>query len=174
MPKRPRITQEMPHMLPLSAPRRRRAALALGLALAAAFALATPAAALDFNSFRRANGLPPVSRSAALNRLAQAHAADLARRQSLDHDGFDARMRTVSWNTAAENVLYGCADASCAFRLWANSSEHRANMLLPGLTQYGLASAKAANGQVYWVLEMTGSAGRPKHKARKKRHTAGR
>lgn len=151
-----------------------RAAVRLCLAVAAAAAIATPALALDLNSFRRANGLPGVSQSATLDSLARAHAADLARRQSLDHDGFDARMDKVSWSTAAENVLYGCADATCAFQLWANSSEHRANMLLPAVTQYGLGSARASNGQVYWVLELTGGGGRPAHKTHKRAHTAQR
>jgi hypothetical protein len=149
--------------------RRPRAAIRICLGLAAAVVLASPALALDFNSFRRANGLPGVSQSAALSRLARSHAADLARRQSLDHDGFAARINTVSWSTAAENVLYGCASASCAFTVWAKSSEHRANMMLPAVTQYGLASAKASNGQVYWVLEMIGGGGRPTHKTRHKR-----
>jgi uncharacterized protein YkwD len=114
---------------------------------------ASPASALDINSFRRANGLPPLHTSAQLARAAAAHARDMAQRNHLDHDGFYSR--TAGYSVAAENVAVGCSNAGCTYNVWANSSGHRFNMLLSGIKQYGLASAKASNGTRYWVLELS-------------------
>lgn len=120
--------------------------------VAAVALLATPAAALDLNSFRAQNGLPKLTASASLNAKARAHAADMARRGSMDHNGFAERMR--GHRMAAENVGAGCATATCVFQMWADSSGHRANMLNASVTHYGLASAKGKDGQHYWVLEL--------------------
>jgi uncharacterized protein YkwD len=38
--------------------------------------------------------------------------------------------------------------------MWANSAGHRRNMLMKGITSYGIASATADNGRRYWVLEL--------------------
>lgn len=124
------------------------------LVLAALLALAGRAYALDINSFRAQHKLPRLSASAALAGAAYSHARDLARRQRLDHDGFRARVDGIVSSAAAENVLVGCADASCAYRTWANSAGHRRNMLMRNVTHYGLASATADNGRRYWVLEL--------------------
>lgn len=150
--------------------RRRIAVVSLGCA--AALATASSAQALDLNTFRRQHKLPPLSVSAQLAGAAYSHAQDLARRQRLDHNGFRARLASIS-STAAENVAVitcarpdakpvppfagracGCDDSACAFRMWAKSAGHRRNMLLKGITHYGLASATGANGRKYWVLEL--------------------
>ena len=52
-------------------------------------------------------------------------------------------------STAAENVLVGCATEDCAIRMWARSAGHRRNMLMGGVSQYGIASVGK-----YWVLEL--------------------
>lgn len=122
------------------------------LATAACVLLATPASALDLNSFRAQNGMPRLTASGALMAKARAHAADMARRQSMDHNGFYGRMRGS--RAAAENVAAGCPTADCVFKIWAESSGHRANMLNGSVTHYGLASAKGSDGQRYWVLEL--------------------
>ncbi len=112
--------------------------------------LALPAQAVDLNSFRKQHGLKPMRAHAALGTLAKAHAADMARRQSMDHAGFyEVRARR---GASGENVAYGCADANCAMTQWINSSPHRANMLRPDFTRYGIGSAVAASGQRYWAL----------------------
>lgn len=125
----------------------------VGLAVLALIAAATPALALDLNSFRRAHGMQPLKVSAVLAAKARAHAADMARRQSMDHAGFYTRMRGVG-AFAAENVAAGCPTVDCAFKLWAESSGHRANMLNGMVTHYGLASDKGHDGIRYWVLEL--------------------
>ena len=118
-----------------------------------ALVAAMSAHALDLNGFRRAHRLPPLAMSAELAGAAYQHAHDLARRNHLDHRGFRARLGPIA-STAAENVLVGCPDAACAYRVWARSPGHRRNMLMRGVTHYGLASATAANGRRYWVLEL--------------------
>jgi uncharacterized protein YkwD len=121
------------------------ASLALFLVL-----LTVPAQALDLNGFRKQNGLKPMRQNATLTALAKAHAADMARRQSMDHAGFyDVRVKR---GAAGENVAYGSADANGAMQQWINSSPHRTNMLRLDFTRYGLGSAVSAAGQRYWAM----------------------
>lgn len=129
-----------------------RCVTAAAVALVAGAALAaSPAVALDINSFRAQHRLPPLAVSSMLAAAAYSHAADMAARKSLDHNGFRQRM---AGSMGAENVAYGCPDADCAYRMWAKSSGHRRNMLMKGISSYGIASATAADGRVYWVLEL--------------------
>ena len=123
------------------------------IAAAIGFALAVPARALDLNGYRRAHHRPPLRYSSELAAAAQWHARDLARRNRLDHSGFRERMEVLS-STAAENVSYGCATEDCAIRQWARSAGHRRNMLMKGVSRYGIASARSDKGRVYWVLEL--------------------
>ena len=137
----------------------------LGLALAAIVATPGPSLALDLNSFRAQHGLHRLAASAALTAKARAHAADMARRRSMDHAGFYERMRGTG-SFAAENVAAGCPTADCVFKLWAESSGHRANMLNASVTHYGLASAKGADGQRYWALELAEQSSPPRRHRR--------
>lgn len=122
-------------------------------ALILAALLTSPALALDLNSFRAQHRLPPLSPSLTLSGEASADATDLARRNHLDHKAFRARARNAS-STAAQNVLWGCETADCAIRMWSRSAGHRRNMLMKGVSSYGLASATAVNGRKYWVLNL--------------------
>lgn len=112
--------------------------------------IALPAEAVDLNGFRRQNGLKPMASNASLTSLAKAHAVDMARRNSMDHANFfEVRARR---GAAGENVTVGCADSGCAMQMWINSGPHRANMLRPDFSRYGLGSATSASGQQYWAL----------------------
>ena len=84
--------------------------------------------------------------------LAQQHANDMARRNSLDHAGFK-RHRGPAGATA-ENVAVGCADEACARRAWMQSAPHRANMALGGCQ--AIASAVSKSGRRYWAMEIGG------------------
>ena len=108
--------------------------------------------ASSINAFRASNGRTPLGADAHLEALARGHAGDMARRESLDHNGF-MEVRGPA-GARAENVSYGCADSPCAFRQWANSSGHRHNMMLTDITKYGLASAVSKSGRRYWALEL--------------------
>ncbi len=122
-----------------------------GLFATCAVIAATPALALDVNAFRAQHKLPPLSVSPMLAAAAYSHASDMASRRSLDHNGFRQRM---AGSMGAENVAYGCADEDCVTRMWAKSAGHRRNMLMKGITSYGIASATSADGRTYWVLEL--------------------
>jgi uncharacterized protein YkwD len=122
--------------------------------LAVAFAGAAPANAEDINSFRRAHGLPPLAMSSTLTGLAYEQAQSMASRNRLDHQGFRERVSFAGGGRHAENVAVGCANEDCAFRLWARSPGHRANMLLRDVSAYGLASASGPGGRKYWALEL--------------------
>jgi uncharacterized protein YkwD len=112
----------------------------------------TPETATTLNGFRATHGLSQLRTDATLTTLASDHAADMARRDSLDHDGFMAHRGPRG--ARAENVAYGCKDSPCVIQQWVNSSGHRKNMLIPSLTRYGLASATSASGKKYWALEV--------------------
>lgn len=96
----------------------------------------------------------------ALYGLAQQHANDMARRNSLDHAGF-LRSRGPA-GAVAENVAVGCDSEACARQMWMKSPRHRANMAIGGCQ--AIASAAAKSGRRYWVMEIgggvIGSAGR--------------
>jgi uncharacterized protein YkwD len=128
--------------------------IAATLALAAfALAAAAPARAEDINSFRRAHHLPPLAMNSTLAALAYEQAHSMASRNHLDHNNYKQRLG-FSGGFHAENVAWGCDTEDCAYRLWARSPGHRANMLLRNVSAYGLASATAANGRKYWALEL--------------------
>jgi uncharacterized protein YkwD len=75
----------------------------------------------------------------------------MARRESLDHDGFMTRRGPRG--ARAENVAYGCKESACVIQQWVNSSGHRKNMLIPSL--YPLRPCLghvAVSGRTYWTL----------------------
>ena len=125
--------------------------LLLMLAVPAAGA-ATAASAMDLNAFRAAHGRGSLHVNSTLSAMAHSHAADMARRNALDHAGFMAhRARS---GARAENVSYGCGDVTCVIGRWSRSPPHRTNMLLPSVRGYGLASAVSSTGRRYWALEL--------------------
>ena len=91
----------------------------------------------------------------ALYAVAQQHAYDMARRNSLDHAGF--RRHRGPAGAVAENVAVGCATEDCARRMWMQSPRHRANMMLGGCQ--AVASAVSASGRRYWVMAIGGRGG---------------
>lgn len=88
-----------------------------------------------------------------LHALAQQHAIDMARRNSLDHAGFMERRGPAG--AVAENVAMGCATEACARQMWMQSPPHRRNMMLGGCQ--AVASAVSASGRRYWAMEIGGS-----------------
>jgi Cysteine-rich secretory protein family len=88
-----------------------------------------------------------------LRTLAQQHANDMARRNSLDHAGFMQHRGPAG--AVAENVAMGCETEACARRMWMQSPQHRANMMLGGCQ--AVASAVSASGRRYWAMLIGGS-----------------
>jgi cysteine-rich secretory family protein len=87
--------------------------------------------------------------------LAQRHANDMARRNSLDHAGFMKHRGPAG--AAAENVAVGCDTEACARQAWMKSPRHRANMMLGGCE--AVASARSKSGRRYWVMEIGAGGG---------------
>jgi uncharacterized protein YkwD len=110
----------------------------------------TPETATSLNGFRASHGLSQLRTDGTLAALASEHAADMARRDNLDHDGFMTHRGPRG--ARAENVAYGCRESACVIQQWVNSSGHRKNMLIPSLRRYGLASATSPSGKKYWAL----------------------
>ena len=97
-------------------------------------------------------GLTPENAKAdcqTMQRLAQEHANDMARRDRLDHAGFASRAKR---GVRAENVAYGNSSKAMTIAQWSASPLHAANMLLPGCK--GIASAVSRSGRSYWTMEI--------------------
>lgn len=85
--------------------------------------------------------------------LAHECADSLARRDHLDHKGFDVDRHghcvggRCLRGSRAENVGYGCATEACQIVRWWRSPGHAANMRLGPIS---IASAVARSGRRYW------------------------
>jgi hypothetical protein len=86
---------------------------------------------------------------AQMQKLAQEHSNDMARRGSLDHEGFMDRARQ---GARAENVAAGVKTRSAAIAVWWSSPPHAANMLLPGCKAVAHA---VGHGVYYWTMEIS-------------------
>lgn len=82
-----------------------------------------------------------------VQRLAQEHAENMARRERLDHAGFETR---AARGARAENVAMGNGTKGKTLAQWRASPRHAANMRLPGCK--AIASAVSRSGQHYWVM----------------------
>src|SRR5262245_36300845 len=83
---------------------------------------------------------------ATMQKLAQEHSNNMARRGSMDHDGFMDRARR---GARAENVAAGVKTRSAAMALWWSSPGHAANMRLPGCKAVAHA---VGHGVYYWTM----------------------
>ena len=81
--------------------------------------------------------------------LALEHSRDMARRDHLDHDGFNSRVRR---GARAENVAYGYKTEAATMAQWWQSPPHAANMRLPGCR--AVTSAVSRSGRRYWTMEI--------------------
>ena len=102
----------------------------------------------------------PLTALPELDRVAQAHADDMAARRTLTHlgrDGSNVRERVTRAGYAsravAENIAEGQPDAFIVVRRWLESPDHCANLMGPDYTRMGVAYAVSdqATGQSYWV-----------------------
>ena len=107
------------------------------------------------NAFRSAEGRAPLSRSSALQTVAERHAADMARNGFFSHTGSDgssvgdrARAAGYGFCFIAENIAKGQGDLAAVMQSWTGSSGHRRNLLASKAREMGLARA---SGTV-WVM----------------------
>ncbi|MFZ1340127.1 MAG: CAP domain-containing protein [Paracoccaceae bacterium] len=149
-------------------------ALAIALTLAghgslAACALPTGSEAMqtellaNLNAERRARNLPALRLDAALDKAAQGHACDNARRLSISHDSADGsrlqhRLKRAGYpyRTAAENTGRGFRSGARAVQWWMNSPHHKDNILLPEIRDIGIgiALSDAPDSRLHWVIDM--------------------
>ena len=110
------------------------------------------------NRARRGAGRSSMRLDPKAQRAAKRHARDMARAGRMAHvlpggPGFAVRMKRAGIDTrVAENVATGQRDAAGAVQAWMNSRGHRRNMLDRGFRGVGVASAKGANGRLYWAM----------------------
>lgn len=108
--------------------------------------------------WKRFGTAPPLARSALLDRVAIAHAEDMAARGRMEHAGSDgstpaerATRAGYAWTRIAENVAAGQATAEQAVTSWLKSSGHCANLMDAAYTETGTGFAAAGAGGPYWV-----------------------
>lgn len=128
------------------------------------------AAASLFSDYRTARGLPALTLDPALTKLAQDQANAMAKADNLSHEvggrDFIARIKASGYDAAGavENVGAGYHTLAEAFSGWRDSPPHNKNMLAPGMTRMGIATANAPKSKykVYWALILA----KPDEKAR--------
>jgi uncharacterized protein YkwD len=110
-------------------------------------------------AIRRSAGLSVLSPDAQLEKAARQQAEFMAASGKMVHTtalgrDFLTRVRGNGIEgAAAENIAHGRFGLDGLFAAWMNSSGHRKNMLDERFTRFGLASAKAGDGERrYWAL----------------------
>jgi uncharacterized protein YkwD len=102
----------------------------------------------------------PLTRSAALDAAARAHAEDMAQNSFLAHTGSDgsnpgerATRAGYDWHTVAENVASGQTSADDIAATWLDSDGHCANLRDGKYSETGIAFAlNPGDGRdIYWV-----------------------
>lgn len=113
------------------------------------------------NAERKAQGLPALALSAKLDKAAQGHACDNAKRRSISHTSSDGgtlktRLRRVGYGyrTAAENTGRGFATGARAVQWWMNSPHHKDNILLRKAREVGvgIAVSPAPDNKLHWII----------------------
>ena len=112
------------------------------------------------NQSRRGGGLRTLTANAQLMEAARLHAEQMASYQQLAHTISGARYPTMqsrlqavgyAYASAAENIAWNQPNAQEVVRTWMNSTGHRANIMDPNLTEIGVAVARSAKGEPYWI-----------------------
>jgi uncharacterized protein YkwD len=115
-------------------------------------------AVLDLtNAERKKADLPPLTANPKLFEAARGHAANMAKQNKLEHtlDGKTLADRVIAtgykFSRAGENIGGKQQTPKDAVNAWMNSPLHKDNLLNKRFTDVGLAVAKSANGDRYWV-----------------------
>jgi uncharacterized protein YkwD len=97
--------------------------------------------------------------NATLVAAAQAQADAMAREDTLSHSVAGDLTRRIGrvgyeWSALAENIATGQRSLAEAMAGWTMSRAHLENMLIPQVTEIGIATAFNPNSQtrVYWAL----------------------
>ncbi|MDO5704469.1 MAG: CAP domain-containing protein [Paracoccus sp. (in: a-proteobacteria)] len=110
------------------------------------------------NAMREQIGSGPLTIEAALSRVAQDHACDLAQRGTVSHrDGAGRkpmqRLRRAGLTVcySAENVAMGTPDAHKTVAAWQTSVSHARNQQTTRARAMGIGVARGQDGQLWWV-----------------------
>lgn len=97
------------------------------------------------NAHRRSRNCPALAWASKVADVANAHAADMARRNFFSHtnpDGLTPFQRLaragIKYSRAAENIAAGQATGEQVFRSWLSSAGHRRNIEDCALRQHGI------------------------------------
>jgi uncharacterized protein YkwD len=109
------------------------------------------------NAERKKADLPPLKANPKLMAAARGHGENMAKQDKLDHVLDDKkpadRVKDAGYRYAAvgENVAWNQKDPAQVVEAWMNSEGHRANILKKEYEEIGVAVAKNAKGERYWV-----------------------
>ncbi|MBB5377537.1 uncharacterized protein YkwD [Deinococcus metalli] len=102
----------------------------------------------------------PVTYNAALEKAAQAHAADMAAKNYFSHTSQDGRTFSqrvtaagYSWTRVAENIAAGQPTPEAVVAGWLQSAGHCANIMNPALKELGVGYAAGGSYGHYWVQD---------------------
>ncbi|HTN63750.1 MAG TPA: CAP domain-containing protein [Devosia sp.] len=113
------------------------------------------------NTVRAANNAPAWSYSPQLEDAARAQARLMASKNSMSHDlGVTLRQRVTTagyQGAVGENLGKGYTDLPGVIGGWMNSSGHRSTLLSHKFVEFGLATARASGGKLYWAMIAGGS-----------------
>lgn len=113
------------------------------------------------NGVRKANGRPPLAYNGSLAAAARAQAQLMASRDQMSHTlggSLRARVTAAGYDGAVgENLAAGQQTLEAAIEGWLASPGHRATLLSPKFTEFGLAAAGVAPGRrsrygIYWAF----------------------
>jgi hypothetical protein len=115
------------------------------------------------NQTRAANGLHALSENAALDKIAQQHAAEMVSKNEIFHY-YDIGNRVdaagVHWNYVGENVGVG-PTVSDVHQAFMQSPEHKQNILYGNYNLIGVGVAVGSDGSVFVAHEFAGVTSAP-------------
>lgn len=113
------------------------------------------------NAQRGSGGLSALRYNAKLQKAAEDHACDMAKRGVMEHAGAGTagpgqRVKALGYKPAitAENISAGSVslfDLDGAVRQWAASPGHAANIMLPQISEFGVGRAYSADGRIAYA-----------------------
>ncbi|KGJ04213.1 hypothetical protein IT41_10960 [Paracoccus halophilus] len=106
------------------------------------------------NNARAGQGLKPLQINRSAQAAAEAQACDMANRGTMTHAGSatkgpSARIKAQGYKptVTAENIAAGRFNLDQATMEWVASPKHLANIVIPGLKDFGTAYATGADGK---------------------------
>jgi uncharacterized protein YkwD len=109
------------------------------------------------NAERKKADLKPLAINPKLTAAARAHAANMAKQEKLEHTldekAFTDRAKEAGYDYGhlGENIARNDGAPKAVVEGWMTSEPHKENILNKEYTEIGVAVAKSAKGERYWV-----------------------